>query len=124
MSSTNAEAVGAVVEAQQRRAWRAFRRLYDTNIECMTILDRGGLGHATRIRGGSGGMGNLVRSVREVDLEIEELVESGNAVVAVTRSRGRGRRSSVVTGQRTASVWTVRGGFLKLICCWARQDPC
>ncbi len=46
----------------------------------------------------------------QVDFEIEDLVQSGDEVVAFIRSRGRGRRSGLVVDQRLPSVWTVRGG--------------
>jgi ketosteroid isomerase-like protein len=110
MSQENANVVRAVVDAQRRRDWQAFRRLYDPDIEWE---DASGLwGDWGRRRG--------FEEVREawvtwfeafenVDFEIEELIDVGDKVVAFIRATGRGRESGVVIDQRLPSVWTVRG---------------
>ena len=43
-------------------------------------------------------------------LDVEELSELGEHVVAVVRGRARGRRSGEGLGSRFCQVWTVRGG--------------
>jgi ketosteroid isomerase-like protein len=42
--------------------------------------------------------------------EPEELIESGDHVIALLRSSGRGRGSGIEIERRTAMVWTVREG--------------
>jgi ketosteroid isomerase-like protein len=41
--------------------------------------------------------------------EPEEVLEQGNRVVALVRTRGRGRGSGLEVDRQTAMVWTVRG---------------
>jgi ketosteroid isomerase-like protein len=46
----------------------------------------------------------------EVHLEVEELIDAGDRVVAVTRASGVGRVSGVPLGTIRVSVWTLAGG--------------
>jgi ketosteroid isomerase-like protein len=46
----------------------------------------------------------------EVDLEVEELIDAGHQVVAVTRERGVGRGSGVPVRSIAVSVWTLADG--------------
>jgi ketosteroid isomerase-like protein len=46
----------------------------------------------------------------EVDLEVEELIDAGDQVVAVTRERGVGRGSGVLVRSIAVSVWTLEDG--------------
>jgi ketosteroid isomerase-like protein len=61
---------------------------------------------------GHDGIRRFYAEVREVwasyTWEPEELVESGDNVVALLRSSGRGRGSGIEMERRTAMVWTVR----------------
>jgi len=41
--------------------------------------------------------------------EPEEVIEHGNRVVALVRTRGRGRGSGLEIDRQTAMIWTVRG---------------
>lgn len=111
MSQANLDVVRAVVDAQQRRDWQAFRSLYDPDIEWE---DASGLW-------GDWGSRHGFDEVREawltwfeafehVDFEIEELVEAGDQVVAFIRASGRGRESGLPIEQRLPSVWTIRDG--------------
>jgi ketosteroid isomerase-like protein len=111
MPHANANVVRAVVEAQQRRDWKAFRRLYDPAIEWE---DASGLwGDWGKRRGFEEVRDAWVtwfEAFEQVDFEIEELLEAGENVVAFIRVAGRGRESGLVIEQRLPSVWTVRGG--------------
>jgi ketosteroid isomerase-like protein len=109
MSQENANVVRAVVEAQRRRDWQAFRRLYDPGIEWEDVS---GLW-------GDWGMRRGFEEVRDawltwfeaferVDFDVEDLVEAGDKVVAFIRTSGRGRESGLVIDQRIPTVWTVR----------------
>jgi ketosteroid isomerase-like protein len=46
----------------------------------------------------------------EVDLEVEDLIDAGEQVVAVTRERGVGRGSGVLVRSIAVSVWTFEDG--------------
>jgi len=62
---------------------------------------------------GHDGIRRFYAEVREVwasyTWEPEELVESGDDVIALLRSSGKGRGSGIEMERRTAMVWTVRG---------------
>jgi ketosteroid isomerase-like protein len=111
VSQGNANVVRAVVEAQRRRDWQAFRRLYDPAIEWEDVS---GLWGDWGMRRGFEEVRDAwltwFQAFEQVDFEIEELVEAGDKVVALIRARARGRESGVVIDQRLPSVWTVRGG--------------
>jgi ketosteroid isomerase-like protein len=61
---------------------------------------------------GHDGIRRFYAEVRDVwesyTWEPEELIESGDQVVALLRSSGRGRGSGIELERRTAMVWTVR----------------
>jgi hypothetical protein len=59
MSHENANVVLAVVEAQRRRDWQAFRRVYDPNVEWEDVSGLG-LGDPAWVRRGSRRVGDLV----------------------------------------------------------------
>lgn len=111
MSQENASVVRAVVDAQRRRDWQAFRRLYDPDIEWE---DASGLWGDWGTRHGFDEVRDAwvtwFEAFEHVDFEIEELIETGEDVVAFVRASGRGRESGLVIDQRLPSVWTVRGG--------------
>jgi ketosteroid isomerase-like protein len=46
----------------------------------------------------------------EIALDVEELIDAGDQVVAVTRERGVGRASGVPVGSAAVSVWTFSAG--------------
>jgi ketosteroid isomerase-like protein len=46
----------------------------------------------------------------EADLEVDELIDAGDQVVAVTRERGVGRGSGIPVGSTAVSVWTLANG--------------
>jgi ketosteroid isomerase-like protein len=111
MSQGNATVVLAVVEAQRRRDWQAFRRLYDPNIEWEDVS---GLWGDWGVRRGfeevRDAWATWFEAFEQVDFEIEDLVEAGDNVLAFIRASGRGRESGLVIEQRIPSVWTVHDG--------------
>ena len=111
MSHANANVVRAVVEAQQRRDWKAFRGLYDPGIEWE---DTSGLwgdwGTRRGFREVRDAWVTWFEAFEQVEFEIEDILETGENVVAFIRVTGRGRESGLVIEQRLPSVWTVRGG--------------
>ena len=111
MSQENANVVLAVVEAQRRRDWQAFRRLYDPNIEWEDVSGLwGDWGTRRGFDEVRDAWATWFEAFERVDFEVEDLVEAGDKVVAFIRASGRGRESGLVIHQRIPSVWTVRGG--------------
>jgi ketosteroid isomerase-like protein len=109
MSLENAKVVRAVVEAQQRRDWQAFRRLYDPEIEWEDVSGLwGDWGTRRGFEQVRDAWVTWFEAFERVDFEIEDLVEAGDKVVARIRVSGRGRESGLVIDQRLPSVWTVR----------------
>jgi ketosteroid isomerase-like protein len=43
-------------------------------------------------------------------IAVEEIIDAGERIVAVTRQSGRGRTSGAIIDQTTTHVWTVREG--------------
>jgi ketosteroid isomerase-like protein len=111
MSQQSANVVLAVVEAQRRRDWQAFRRLYDPNIEWKDVSGLwGDWGTRRGFEEVRDAWATWFEAFEQVDFEIEDLVEAGDKVVAFIRTSGRGRGSGLAIDQRIPSVWTVRGG--------------
>jgi ketosteroid isomerase-like protein len=110
VSQQNANVVLAVVEAQRRRDWQAFARLYDPDIEWEDVS---GLWGDWGTRRGFEQVRNAwvtwFEAFERVDFTIEDLVDAGEKVVAFIRIVGRGRSSGVVIDQRIPTVWVVRG---------------
>ena len=96
MSEENASVVRAVVDAQRRRDWQAFRRLYDPNIEWE---DASGLWGDWGTRRGFEEVRDAwvtwFEAFEQVDFEIEELLEVADKAVAFIRVTGRGRESGL-----------------------------
>jgi ketosteroid isomerase-like protein len=63
---------------------------------------------------GHGGIRQFYSEVQEVweryVWEPEEIRDEGDVVVALLRTKGRGRGSGVEVDRKTAMIWTVRGG--------------
>jgi ketosteroid isomerase-like protein len=111
MSQQSANVVLAVVEAQRRRDWQAFRRLYDPNIEWEDVSGLwGDWGTRRGFEEVRDAWATWFEAFEQVDFEIEDLVEAGDKVVAFIWTSGRGRGSGLAIDQRIPSVWTVRGG--------------
>jgi ketosteroid isomerase-like protein len=111
MSQDNAKVVIAVVEAQQRRDWQAFRKLYDPDIEWEDVSGLwGDWGMRRGFEEVRDAWATWFEAFERVDFEIEDLITAGDTVVAFIRVSGRGRGSGLVIDQRLPSVWTVRGG--------------
>ena len=119
MSQQNVEAV--------RRAWEAFARhdnnaifsLYDPEVEIHDeFLDR--------VYRGSDGVREFFHEWLTVwdehRWEVEDWIDAGDDVIAVLRSRGRGKLSGVPVEQRESHVWTLRDGKLRRLRIYASKD--
>jgi ketosteroid isomerase-like protein len=109
--SRNVDVVRAVLEAQRQRDWKAFRRLYDPDIEWEDVSGLwGDWGTRRGFEDVRDAFVTWFEAFERVDFDIENIIESGDEVVVFMRIRGRGRGSGLVVEQRIPSVWTVHGG--------------
>jgi ketosteroid isomerase-like protein len=60
--------------------------------------------------------------VRGYRFDLEESRDFGDQVLVVAAHHGQGRRSGVTVEQRTAYVYTVRGGKISRIELWRHQE--
>jgi ketosteroid isomerase-like protein len=111
MSQENVEVVRDVLEAQQRRDWEAFRRLYDPGIEWQDVSGLwGDWGTRRGFEDVRDAFVSWFEAFDHVSFDIENIVEAGDEVVASIRISARGRESGLVIEQRIPTVWTVQRG--------------
>jgi ketosteroid isomerase-like protein len=111
MSQENVDVVREVLDAQRRRDWEAFRRLYGPDIEWR---DASGLWGDWGTRRGFEDVQEAwttwFEAFEHVEFDLAEVMDGGDEVVAFIRIRAQGRGSGLVVNQKLPSVWTVRGG--------------
>jgi ketosteroid isomerase-like protein len=109
--SRNVDVVRAVFEAQRQRDWKAFRRLYDPDIEWEDVSGLwGDWGTRRGFEDVRDAFVTWFEAFEQVEFSGEKIVVSGDEVFVSIRISGRGRESGVVVEQRIPSVWTVHGG--------------
>jgi ketosteroid isomerase-like protein len=110
MSQENVEIARSNLEAAQRRDWDALFRNHHPDFE-LTTPPRGPNAGTYRGREECQGFWEDLRSAFErVSVELERLVDSGDQVVAVVRSRLQPKGSSGEIELRTGFLWTFRDG--------------
>jgi len=110
MSQENVDAVRSAWEAFTRRDNEAVFRLYDPEVEIYDVFyDRTYRG----LDGVRDYFGEWVFIFEALGSEVEEWIDAGDDVIAVLRSRGRGKRSGVPVEQRESHVWTLCDGKLR-----------
>ena len=116
MSQENVDVVRRIYEAVARRDRDSILALYDANVvmdfSAGTLADHIG-GTTTWV--GHDGLRSFDRELREAfesfETTYEELIDTGEQVVSVSRYRGRGRKSGVeIDGPLQFGVWSVRDG--------------
>jgi uncharacterized protein len=119
VSQENVEVVRAAWEAFTRRDNEAVFGLYDPEVEIHDVF-------YDRIYRGLDGVREYFREwVSTFDAlgsQVDEWFDAGDDVVAVLRSRGRGKRSGVPVEQRQSHVWTLRDGKLWRLRIYASKD--
>ena len=110
MAEANAEIVRAAYDAINRGDMRGFLRSLDREIEWR------GAEHGTDpdTYTGHEGVDRYYRTRLDVWDELkqepEELIEAGDCVVAVVRTRTRGKASGIALEERSAHLWELREG--------------
>lgn len=88
--------------------------LWDPDVEFDVSRDIWGAvmggGHYRGVEGVRAWMLDLYAAWEQMDIDLEELVDAGDDVVAVIRVAGRGRVSGIEMEYRPAGVWTIRDG--------------
>ena len=126
MSEDNVEIVRRAFEAATRRDAATVLALYDPDVE---IDPRGPLAHliGAGIYRGVEGVRRFYRAYneawRQIDYDVEELIDAGDHVVSVVKNRLRGRGSGVEVERDIPAVWTVREGkILRVVFYATRED--
>jgi len=110
VSHENVEAVRSAWEAFTRRENEAVFLLYDPDVEIYDVF------HDRTYRGLEGVRDYFREWVSIFDAlgsEVDEWIDADGDVIAVLRSKGRGKRSGVPVEQRESHVWTLRDGKLR-----------
>ena len=114
MSQQNVEAVRAIYKAVARRDNVTPFEVYADDIVWDLSNSRRTVLGIEPVYHGHEGVRQFWRDALsvfgEVGLEVEEFIDAGDQVVAVTRERGVGRGSGVPVGSAAASVWTFARG--------------
>ncbi len=115
MSEENVEIVRRIYDAVERGDIDTVLALYDPEIEWVFGRSPFRIFFKHDTYRGHEGLRRMIGeryhdAWREIEDEIEELIEAGDRVVSVVSSRGRGRASGVEVEKLHAGVWTFRAG--------------
>jgi uncharacterized protein len=81
-----------------------------------------GGGHYRGVEGVRAWMLDLYAAWEQLDIEVEELIDAGDKVVAVIRVTGRGRVSGIEIEYSPAGMWTIRDGRIVRVVWFAASD--
>jgi ketosteroid isomerase-like protein len=115
MSEENVEIVRRVYEAAARGDTATVLKLYDPEVVWDFSRPYGGL-FGRGVYHGHEGLRNAFHEYHEawesIEDNWEELVDAGEHVVSVVKSRARGRASGVEVGGTQYGVWTLSEGTI------------
>jgi ketosteroid isomerase-like protein len=113
MSDENVEIVKRIYEAVGHGDVEAVLGLYDPEVEW--VFTRSPFGEFLKhdVYRGHDGLRRLIReryddAWREVEDDLEEVIDAGDRVVSVVSSHGRGRVSGAEVSMTHAGVWTFK----------------
>ena len=107
MSRENVEVVRRGFEAYARGDTETLLRLVDPEIEWKQVEE------PAAVHGPRAGLESVARwdeTWDDLAISVEEYIDAGENVVAVVRSKGRGKASGVAVEQVSYQVFTVRDG--------------
>ena len=111
MSHENMEVVRASLEAWERGGLDALAEFWDAGIDWRAAEgapdDAGPINGVDAMRAY---LEDWLDDFDELSLELEEVIDAGEHVVAVQRLSGRGKASGIQTEIRFAVVYTIRNG--------------
>jgi ketosteroid isomerase-like protein len=111
MSEENVEIVRRLFEPWERGDWGGGRELFDDS--CEVVFSTAWFPDA-----GAYGVGRealrawiaFTDAFEEFSVEVDQIVEAGEQVIALTRIRGRGRASGADVDAEVGTVFTLRDG--------------
>lgn len=116
MPSANAELIRRGYEAWNRGDVEGVLTFLDPEIEWhgyTHLPESGALADREEVRAW---LERFLDAWEQLDIDVTELIEAGDKVVALVRFRGRGKGSGVqVEGGVDAHVWTVRNGQIAAV---------
>ena len=125
MSDANVEIVRRVYDALADPGEDVIA-LWDPDVEFDVSRDIWGAvmggGHYRGVEGVRAWMLDLYAAWEQLDIDLEELIEAGDDVVAVIRVAGRGRVSGIEMEYRPAGVWTIRDGRIVRVVWFVDRD--
>ncbi len=125
MSDGNVEIVRRVYDALANPGEDVIA-LWDPDVEFDVSRDIWGAvmggGHYRGVDGVRAWMLDLYAAWEKLDIDLEELIEAEDDVVAVIRVAGRGRVSGIEMEYRPAGVWTIRDGRIVRVVWFVDRD--
>ncbi len=125
MSDANVQIVRRVYDALANPGEDVIA-LWDPDVEFDVSRDIWGAvmggGHYRGVEGVRAWMLDLYAAWEQMDIDLEELIEAGDDVVAVIRVAGRGRVSGIEMEYRPAGVWTIRDGRIVRVVWFVDRD--
>jgi uncharacterized protein len=125
VSDANVQIVRRVYDALAN-AGEDVTALWDPDVEFDVSRDIWGAvmggGHYRGVEGVRAWMLDLYAAWEQMDIDLEELIEAGDDVVAVIRVAGRGRVSGIEMEYRPAGVWTIRDGRIVRVVWFVDRD--
>jgi ketosteroid isomerase-like protein len=128
MSQENVEVVRRVYEAAANRDSANILSLYDPEVEIDVSRTHGavmqGLYRGTEHEGLRKWSREWHEAWEQVEYEVEDLIDAGDAVISIITVRGRGRGSGAnVEFTLHAGLWTIRDGkIVRVVWFKTRED--
>jgi ketosteroid isomerase-like protein len=126
MSQENVEVVRRLYETSARRDSAAVLALYDP--EVVIDVTHGAVGEVAgrTVHHGHEGLRTFFRAWYEawerVEPDLRELLDTGEHVVSIETTRGRGRASGVEVELQQCGVWTIRDGKIVRVVWFTTRD--
>jgi ketosteroid isomerase-like protein len=122
MASANVDALGDVYAEWSQGNWRPVFDIYDPEMEWGWSAEFPSAGVYREPVERSKRLHEWLSPWEDWRCEVEEYIEHGDHVVAMTRYRGRGKGSGVEVDTRGAHVWKFRDGKVVRLEVFADRD--
>ena len=119
----NVEVVRRVYADWERGQWAASADLFDPGLE--VVFSASAFPDAGTYRGGRETLdawGRWLDAWEEFSLELEDVIEAGEEIVALQRLRGRGKESGVTVDSDVGVIFTCDHGVIRRMVFCDRQE--